>query len=58
MNGQSRVGLVPINLQQFRAGETRNIDVRLFGDTPTVTDVSVDPIINIFDPTVFMKPGE
>ncbi|MBP9695105.1 MAG: hypothetical protein KBD73_01720 [Candidatus Magasanikbacteria bacterium] len=58
MNGQSRVGLVSVNLQQFRSGETRNIDVRLFGDTPIVTDVFAYPIINIFDPTVFMKPGE
>lgn len=55
-NGATRVGVVPLSLDQFLTGEIRPVDIRLFGDTPTVTAIVVSPIINLFDQSVYMAP--
>ena len=57
-NGNTLVGVVPITLEQFRAGEKREIDVRLFADLGDVTNIEAVPVIDVFDESVFMGPGE
>ena len=56
LNSGSRVGIVSGTLPQFRALQSRTIDFRLFGDTTVVTDAVLHPIVDVFDPNVFMAP--
>ncbi len=57
MNGTSRVAVLPLTITQFKNGETRHIDLRSLSPNLSVNTVIVYPIVNIFDPTVFMTPS-
>lgn len=54
--GDQPVGYAYLSLDQFKAGEKRAIDLRLFSDRITVTDIRVFPVLNIFDRSVYMLP--
>ena len=53
---QSLVGLIPIEVSNFKSLEERKIDVRSFVPTVSITDVKVFPLINIYNPEEFLKP--
>lgn len=50
-------GVAYLALDRFRAGETRAVDIRSVAPTLSVTDVRLHPVINVFDPDVFLRPG-
>ncbi len=56
-SGDTLVGVAYTTVSQFQSGNTSHLDLRLFGDTLHVTDIRVVPVINIFDPTVYMAPA-
>jgi hypothetical protein len=56
-NGQV-VGIMYFTIEEFIAGEVRHIDLRSVAEQLEVFDIRVHPINNVFDDSVFMKPGE
>lgn len=58
LSGGQTAGISFLRVDQFRAGEVRPIDLRLFGDIRGITDIRLSPVLNIFDPSAFMSPGE
>lgn len=57
LSGGGPVGISSVTVDRFRTGEKRAIDIRLFGDILGASDIRVTPLINVFDPSVFMTPG-
>ncbi|MBU0597247.1 hypothetical protein KJ641_02340 [Patescibacteria group bacterium] len=58
LNGGSVVGVANITVDQFRTGDTHSVDLRLFDTSINVTDIMVIPMVNVFDESAFMSPGE
>lgn len=56
--GDERVGTLFLVVPQFRAGETRTIDIRSLDDSLSVNSITIHPVINLFDPEEFMTPGQ
>lgn len=56
--GDTIVGIAPLELNDFRSLETRQIDLRSFVQNLNVTDIRVFPQINVYDQNVYLKPGE
>lgn len=56
LQGNAEVGVVPITVDQFLAGSTRTIDIRLERPSVSVTGVMLFPAINILDEASFMPP--
>lgn len=56
--GDTLVGITPLELKDFRSLEKRSVDLRSFVQNLNVTDIRVYPLINIYDPGVYIKPGE
>ncbi|KKP59455.1 MAG: hypothetical protein UR53_C0002G0069 [Candidatus Magasanikbacteria bacterium GW2011_GWC2_34_16] len=50
------VGVLPLELDNFRSLETRDIDLRSFVPNLSVTDLKIYPLLDIYDPTVFLPP--
>lgn len=46
-----------VTASQFMAGESRNLSVRWFQPVPAGASVKIVPIINYFDPSVYMDPS-
>ncbi len=57
VSGDTIVGLLYLPLDQFRSGEKRSRDIRLFSDGENIRTIQLSPIINVFDQSVFMSPG-
>ena len=56
LDGASRVvGITQTTVNKFVGGETRKIDLRSTIDGLSVSDIRIYPVINIFDPSSFMK---
>jgi hypothetical protein len=51
-------GVAPLLLPQFRAGQTRAVDLRSLSPTLTVSSVELVPLMNVFDSSEFMAPGQ
>lgn len=47
-------GLAPLTISQFKSGETRSIQLTSFADNLQVDGVILEPLINVFDNTVYM----
>ncbi len=56
--GDALVGIAPLELRDFKSLETRAVDIRSFFRNLNVTDIKVFPRINVYDPAVYIKPGE
>lgn len=54
--GETLVGILPLNLPRFKSGETRAIDLRSFVMSLNVTDIKVFPLIDIYDNSVYLPP--
>lgn len=54
--GSEVVGVRTVTVEQFMAGEAREIDLRFSGDPVNITAIDIVPNINIFDASVFMDP--
>ncbi|HYE59911.1 MAG TPA: hypothetical protein VEA18_01880 [Candidatus Kapabacteria bacterium] len=57
LNEEQTVGLIYVMLEKFRAGETRRVDIQSVLPDLTVTDVRIHPVLNVFNPDVYMDPG-
>jgi hypothetical protein len=57
LSGEEVSGIAFLPLDRFRAGERRRIDLRLLGDTRNASAIRISPMINVFDPSMFLPPG-
>lgn len=57
LDGNQRVGMLPLVLEQFKSGETRSVSVQSVASELRADTIAVYPIINIFDSREFMEPG-
>lgn len=55
--GDALVGVNSVRLSRFKPGESRPVDLYWYQNLPQVTNVVVQPDINLFDPGVYMTPG-
>lgn len=56
MRGSTVVSLTKVSVPQFMANETRQLEVRWFGEVPPSGTVSLEPMIFYFDQGVYMDP--
>lgn len=56
LRGKSPVGASYVTLDNFDAGERREVSINWFDEVPQASDVAVQPDINLFDPAVYMPP--
>ncbi len=49
------VGVVPLVIPQFKAGETRDISLGIFFDTGTIDSIILEPLVNVFDRDVYLS---
>lgn len=56
--GQVLVGVMPLELNNFTSQQTANIDLRSFVGNLTVDDVRIFPLINLYDPQVYLAPPQ
>ncbi|MFH1287031.1 MAG: hypothetical protein ABII02_04780 [Candidatus Magasanikbacteria bacterium] len=56
-NNQRRVGVLPLIIEQFRAGDELGLGLRSLAPDLSVSEIAVHPIINVFDSSEFMDPG-
>ncbi|MDO8499843.1 MAG: hypothetical protein Q7S66_04245 [bacterium] len=54
--GQDLLGVLPLQLDGFRAGETRAIDLRSFATNLNATSIKVFPLIDVYDSAVYVSP--
>jgi len=54
--GQAMVGVLPLELQRFHSQQIVDVDLRSFATNISVTDIKVFPLIDIYDPAVYMEP--
>jgi hypothetical protein len=55
--GTTLVGIAPLELSNSRSLETQSIDIRSFIPNLNVTDIKIFPLINVYDPDVYLKLG-
>jgi hypothetical protein len=57
-NADTLVGIISLELHNLRAQETKSIDLRSFVQNLNVSDIKIFPRFDVFDPYVYLKPGE
>jgi len=55
--GEQRAGVLFLSMNEFRAGDVQEIDVRSFAKELNVAAVRLHPVIDVFDESEFMEPG-
>lgn len=58
LDASNRLGIIPITLSEFRAGDVETIELSSLAEGINVVEVGIYPVINIFDQEEFMEPGE
>ncbi|MBD3311091.1 MAG: hypothetical protein GF349_01160 [Candidatus Magasanikbacteria bacterium] len=58
LNSGNRTGVLYLAVPEFRAGETRTIDLRSFSEGIDVDAILLNPIINVFDSSEYIQPGK
>jgi len=58
LNNGNVVGIGYMQVEKFLSGETRNVDIRVTSSNYEIDDVRLIPVINFFDQSQYMKPGE
>ncbi len=58
MRGATVVSLTKVSVPQFMSNETRELEVRWFGEVPPSGTVGVEPLILYFDSGVYMGPDD
>lgn len=56
LSGGTAIGIIPITVPELKAEERRSIDINTFIDISAADDIRIIPVIDIFDPSVFIKP--
>jgi len=54
----SLVGVLPLQLPSFNSLEVKKVDLRNFVSSLSVDSVKVFPMINVYDPAVYLPPAE
>ena len=57
MRGNTIVSLTRVTVPEFKAQETRVVDIRWLGAVPETASIAVEPVIPFFDPEAYMKPS-
>ena len=52
------VGITFLRIDQFRTGDTRNIDIRSYVDDLYVDNIKIYPVTNVFDDEIYIKLGD
>ncbi|MBI5729200.1 MAG: hypothetical protein HY983_03105 [Candidatus Magasanikbacteria bacterium] len=52
------VGVMPLAVDSFASLETKKIDLRNFVNTLTASSAKLFPLINVYDPTVYLPPAK
>jgi hypothetical protein len=55
--GSSIIALTTVSVPEFKAGESRPVEVRWFGSLPATASVAVEPLIPYFDDRIYMRPS-
>jgi hypothetical protein len=58
MRGSTVISLTKITVPEFKAGETRQVEVRWFGEAPPSGTIVVEPAIPYFSSSVYMNPDD
>ncbi len=58
MRSTSVISLTKISVPEFMSNQTRQFEVRWFGEVPPSASVSVEPLIFYFDQGVYMNPDD
>jgi hypothetical protein len=58
MRGSTVVSLTKIVVPEFTSNETRELEVRWFGEVPPSGTISIEPLIFYFDDGVYMDPDD
>lgn len=58
LNNQSPVGVQRIEVEEFRPGDIKNIELRSFAPQLRVTEIKLIPHIDVFDETEYIAPGD
>lgn len=58
MSGRRIVGVNRVVATRLLSGQEREIEASWFHDLPSITQVRVQPELNIFDEEVYLEPGE
>ena len=58
LNGGQLSGVIYMALDGIQAGEAVPVDLRSFADELPVSSIGIAPVINIFDPDVYIDPGK
>ena len=58
MRGSTIVSLTKVTVPEFLANETRQVEVRWFGEVPPSGNMSIEPIIPYFESGVYMNPDD
>ena len=56
--GESIVGVIPLSELQFRAGESRDVDIFTFAELTQVDSIELLPTVNVFDRDIFLPAGQ
>lgn len=58
MSGGTMAATMPLLLQDFKAGETRVVDLRNFVSNLPVDDIEIFPLIDTYNKEVYLAPSE
>jgi hypothetical protein len=56
MQSGNLVGVMPLNLKNFKSLESRAVDLRNFSDNLLITDIELFPLIDIYQKEVYLAP--
>jgi hypothetical protein len=58
MRGSTIVSITKVSVPEFMANETRELEVRWFGEVPPSGTIGIEPMIFYFDDKVYMDPDD
>lgn len=58
LRGNTVVSLTEVAVPEFKAGETRTLEIHWFGEMPPSGTIAVESEIFYFDPSVYMNPDD
>ena len=57
-SGDALIGVMPLQTEDFRSQEEKNIELRNFSSSLQPTEIKIFPQINLYDPAVYLSPGK
>lgn len=54
--GRALAGVLPLELERFHSQQIKDVDLRSYANNISVSDVKIFPLIDIYNPAVYMEP--